>query len=76
MASSIHPEQVNVYNFAGRLTLECQSVRITYEFVFSSLALTKMSYLYFMDVLWDGWLVVEQLMFCMVLIQGFVQNST
>ena len=55
-----------------RISLE----NITYEFIFTSPAVLSMSCSSCFDGLSDGNQVAIQLLFCRVLLPGFVQNST
>ena len=63
--------------FAGQSTLMCPCVgvhrRTSHYFILTSPRLPSSSYL---DGLWDVWWVAVQLLFCRVLLPGFVHNNT
>ena len=78
-AARVHIELMNISfcwscNTGGSM---CRSSRAntTYEFVLVFPALLSMSSSSYLDALWDGRLMAIQLLFCGVLLLGFVQNS-
>ena len=56
--------------------LACQHWHVYKEFILISPDVRHISCLSYLDGLWDKWQVAVKLLFCWVLLPGFVENST